>query len=221
MESVLSASFPGKRKRLIARFYTTRSLRHTIEMRFRTITVRVADTFRSVPDDIIRILALILLAKLFGMRIDKEMRRQYKGYVEEHILPHHPSRRRRISNRYIARGKHFDLNDIFLKLNGVYFDNALPKPRLGWSLNNSYTRLGFYSADRQLLVISRIFDNSKVPLAVLEYLVYHEMLHIFFPVQLVNGRRHIHTPEFRKRESAFPSGTFSEQWLKKNLRMLK
>jgi predicted metal-dependent hydrolase len=190
-------------------------------MRFRTITVRIAGTFRTVPEDIIRILSLILLAKIFRLRVDSGLRRQYRAYVEDHLLPAQPVRPRRISKKYTAAGRVYNLASVFKALNQRYFENKLPLPVLGWSLRKSVSRLGFYSRDRQLLVISRIFDNPKVPVHVIEYLVYHEMLHMYFPVEKRNGRTYIHTRAFREREKAFPAYNDANDWIKKHLRGLK
>lgn len=219
MEAVKLEEFPGKRHRLRAGFYPTRSLRHTIQKRFGTVTIRIAETFRSVPEDILRLLGHILLAKLYGQKIDGMLRRRYHAFVEEHILPGHPVRRR-ISDRYTSRGSVYNLEERFDVLNRVYFDNRLTKPRIGWSLNRSYRRLGFFAAERNLLVISRIFDSARVPADVLDFLLYHEMLHIHYPAERKNGRNRIHTREFRKSERSYPGYERIERWLKKNISSL-
>jgi predicted metal-dependent hydrolase len=195
--------FPGRKHRLRAGFYPTRSLKHTIQMRFGLVTVRIAEPFRSVPEEIIRLLGFILLAKLYGQRIDREVRRRYKSYVEDHLLPNHPVKRR-VSKRYTAQGTVYNLEERFDRLNRIYFDNSLTKPRIGWSLGKSYRRLGFYSTDRDLLVISRIFDSRRVPVEVLDYLLFHEMLHIHYPAVIKNGRRYVHTRKFREWNGYFP-----------------
>ncbi|HHE55002.1 MAG TPA: M48 family peptidase [Caldithrix abyssi] len=99
----------------------------------------------------------------------------------------------------------------------TYFANQLKKPILGWSLRKSYRRLGFYSKEKNLLVISRILDSKKVPPEVVKFLLYHEMLHMAIPVQKVNGRRQIHPPVFKQREKQFPNYQSIQKWLKKNL----
>jgi predicted metal-dependent hydrolase len=93
-------------------------------------------------------------------------------------------------------------------------------PTLGWSRKKSYWRLGFYDQDRNLLVISRVFDQRGIPEEIVRYLVYHEMLHIHFPSERKNGRRIIHSPEFRRIEKIFPAYQDIQNWLKSNLRKL-
>ena len=82
----------------------------------------------------------------------------------------------------------------------------MPKPTLGWSLRASTTRLGHYDVAHDAIVISRVFDRPHVPSLALEYVLYHEMLHIKHPVQVRSGgRRCAHTPEFQAEERRFPS----------------
>jgi len=52
-------------------------------------------------------------------------------------------------------------------------------------------------------VISRIFDRPGEPLA-LEYVMFHEMLHLRYPVDHNGLRRRVHTREFRDAEKQFP-----------------
>lgn len=105
-------------------------------------------------------------------------------------------------------------------MNQAYFGGELARPILGWSLRKAYRRLGFYNKEKNLLVISRIFDSKKVPRKVVEYLMYHEMLHIAIPTVHNNGRRTIHGRSFREKERQFPQYEFVQKWLSKNLRKL-
>ena len=59
-------------------------------------------------------------------------------------------------------------------------------------------------ASDNAIVVSRIFDHSRVPRYAVEYLVYHEMLHLKHPVKLRGSRRCVHGPEFQAEEKLFP-----------------
>jgi hypothetical protein len=52
-------------------------------------------------------------------------------------------------------------------------------------------------------MISMSLDSADVPAYVVEFIVYHELLHKTMGTRLVNGRRHSHTSAFRKAERAF------------------
>jgi hypothetical protein len=220
MESVLRANFPGKRKKLIAKFYKTRSLRHTIELKFRTITIRVAETVRPAPLECLRLLGYILIARLFRERVDNVVKSDYRSCLDKFILPNYQKRKYNVSKRYTPQGEYYNLGEMFDRLNHDYFNDELKKPILGWSVKNSKTRLGFYAKERDLLVISRIFDQPVVPVFVLESLLYHEMLHIYLPPVTKNGRRFIHTSEFRQHEKNFPKYEQANKWIKSYLTKL-
>ncbi|HXH70477.1 MAG TPA: hypothetical protein VNI60_09125, partial [Pyrinomonadaceae bacterium] len=61
----------------------------------------------------------------------------------------------------------------------------------------------------------------KVPKFVVEFVVFHEMLHIFHPTTLRNGRRYNHTAQFRHDERKFAYFEEAENWIKRNVKNLK
>ncbi len=214
-QKLLLDQYPTKNFTLSAEFYKSKTIRHTIELRRHQIQVRLSCLLEDTPADMIIILGKLLLAKFFRYKPDPGVRRVYNNYIQQKIVPSLPAKKLRISKQYKSAGRHYDLTALFERLNKTYFAGNLKQPILAWSLKNSYTRLGFYDADRNLLVISRILDSKKTNTAALEFLVYHEMLHIYFPTLHVNGRRKIHTAEFRDRERQFPEFHKIQKWLTK------
>jgi len=213
---LLEEYFPHKNYLVRAEFYSSASIRHTVTLKNKTIHLRIAQVLRSAPREVLSVLGLILLGKLFRYQIDRRLRRYYNAYLQENILPQFSPQTRRPSTRYHSQGAHFDLQEIFDRVNALYFSSSVKKPLLGWSLQKAYTRLGFYSAEKNLLVISRIFDSPKTPPEVLDYMMFHEMLHIALPVEKINGRRRIHTAEFKNKEAAFPGYARIQKWIKRN-----
>ena len=69
--------------------------------------------------------------------------------------------------------------------------------------------------DRRQHIISRIFDTAAVPRLAIEYVMFHEMLHLRFPVDHNGARRRVHTREFRQAEKAFPDLKAAKEILKK------
>ena len=213
---ILSCIAPKKKYHLSVKFYKTKSISHTIQLRQRDIQIKIAQSFDKAPEYILRSLGIILFSKLFRFKVDSKTRREYRQFIEDSILPDHKQHIRKPSPDYTAYGDIYNLNFIFEDINRAYFQNQLNRPVLGWSLNKSYTRLGFYSDEKNLLVISRIFDSPRVPLRVVEYMMYHEMLHIAIPTKIVNGRRSVHPPEFKKQDRAFPGYDEIQKWIKKH-----
>ena len=72
-----------------------------------------------------------------------------------------------------------------------------------WSRDHARGSLGHYDPAHNAIVVSRIFDSTHVPHYAVEYLVYHEMLHLKYPVTVRNGRRRVHPREFQEEEKQF------------------
>jgi hypothetical protein len=52
-------------------------------------------------------------------------------------------------------------------------------------------------------VLSRILDRAEVPKLAVEYVMYHEMLHVRHPVEHKGSRRCVHTRAFKDEEKKF------------------
>jgi len=78
------------------------------------------------------------------------------------------------------------------------------RPQLGWSRGTSRSMLGHFDPSHNAIIVSRIFDQPKTPLLALEYVMFHEMLHLRYPVDHQGSRRRVHTREFREAERGFP-----------------
>jgi predicted metal-dependent hydrolase len=92
---------------------------------------------------------------------------------------------------------------VFEALNAEHFQGLLARPQLGWSRGVSRNRLGHFDPSHNAIVISRIFDSPQVPGLALEYVMFHEMLHLRYPVEHNGARRRVHTREFRQAEKQF------------------
>ena len=81
-------------------------------------------------------------------------------------------------------GSAYDLEEVFEDLNRRFFHGLMARPRLTWSRGHARNRLGHYDPAHNAIVISRAFDDQRVPRYAVEYIVYHEMLHLKHPVKL-------------------------------------
>lgn len=113
-----------------------------------------------------------------------------------------------------AKGKCYDLNELFEKVNHEYFASSLVKPRLVWSRINTYSKLGHYESARDRVMLALTLDNANIPEFVVEFVLYHELLHKYHGATWMNGRRMVHTPEFRRDERKFKLYKEAEEWLK-------
>jgi hypothetical protein len=113
------------------------------------------------------------------------------------------------------RGKCYNLDELFDKVNREYFACSLVKPRLIWSQINTYRKLGHYEPARDRVMIALTLDDARIPEFVVTFVLYHELLHKSHGATWVNGRRMVHTPEFRRDERKFKLYKQAEEWLKK------
>jgi predicted metal-dependent hydrolase len=100
-------------------------------------------------------------------------------------------------------GKHFDLEKIFEQVNREYFSGSIARPRLVWTRTATQRKLGHYQAETDTVAISRSLDSSRTPPTLINFIMYHELLHKQLGTKLINGRRYAHTPEFRKSEHLY------------------
>jgi hypothetical protein len=198
------------------KFYPYAGLNHTIRLRSGRVYVRISDIFKSAPRDVHRALAFILVAKLLSRRTPDVHERAYRDYAySPQILRASDIARRRRGRKIIStsRGRVYDLEKIFSRLNRLYFDKSLEKPVLTWSQRRTRRILGHHDPVHKTIVISKTLDGRDMPEWFVEYIVYHEMLHIKHPARLINGRRYYHTNAFRSEEQRFPYYDQAQQWL--------
>jgi predicted metal-dependent hydrolase len=89
------------------------------------------------------------------------------------------------------------------------------RPRMSWSQGRARNLLGHYDLAHNAIVVSRIFDHPQVPRYAVEYIVYHEMLHLRHPVRLSGSRRCVHSADFRAEERLFPQLDAAQRFLRR------
>jgi predicted metal-dependent hydrolase len=93
---------------------------------------------------------------------------------------------------------------MFLRLNRRFFDGQLPKPTISWSQRRTRRIIAHHDFAHDTIIISKTLDEPDIPDWFVEYVLYHEMLHLKHPARLINGRRYYHTHAFRVEEQRFP-----------------
>jgi len=199
------------------RFYRYSSMNNTIRLRERMIFVRISDLLEGAPESVLHAIAHILLAKLYRKEIDRQHNARYRRYVTSHEVRHKTDliRTLRGSKRITTtKGRMYDLDEVFETLNQKFFHGLMARPQLTWSDHNARRMLGHYDPAHNTIVISRVFDRPTTPRFAVEYLLYHEMLHLKHPVKMRGSRRCVHTPEFMAEEKLFPELEKAKTFLK-------
>ncbi len=188
-------------------FFPFANVNNTIRLRNGRLLVRLSDLLEGAPDTVLRAIAHILLAKMYRQPIDRGQAARYRKYVASHeiVRKTHLVRQMRGRKRLgSARGHFYDLDAVFENLNTRFFHGLMARPRMSWSQIRTRRILGHYDPAHNAIIISRVFDHPGVPAFVLEYIVYHEMLHLKHPVRLRGSRRCVHSAEFQTEEKLFP-----------------
>ena len=188
-----------------------------LEEGHKRVRVRISDLLEGAPSPVLEALAYILLSKLYRKPLPAAYDRRYRSYLNRAELRRKALLIREIRGRKEIRspkGRAYDLEEIFGQLNQRFFQGLLGQPRLGWSRRPSRRMLGHFDPAHNAIIISKVFDHERVPLFVIEYLVYHEMLHLRYPVEYRSHRRSVHTKEFKQKERKFPRYHEAVEWLK-------
>ncbi len=182
------------------------------------IHARITDLLEGAPAPVTEALAYILIGKLFKKAIPKIYAHRYRLYLNRRDVRRQIHLVKQIRGRKFisgAQGVFYNLDRIFEKLNAEHFNGLLGRPLLGWSKTTSRTMLGHFDPSHNAIVISRIFDKASVPQLALDYVMFHEMLHLCFPVDHTGARRRVHTREFRAAERKFNGLSEAKELLKK------
>lgn len=199
-------------------FFAFANINNTVRLREGQLLVRLSDLLEGSPETVLRAIAHILLAKIYRKPIDRGHAARYRKYVGSHEIVQKAHLVRQMRGRKhlrSPRGLFYDLDAIFEDLNSRFFHGLLARPRMSWSPTRTRRILGHYDPAHNAIIISRIFDHFAVPRYAVEYIVYHEMLHLKHPVKLRGSRRCVHSAEFQSEERLFPQLMEANAFLKR------
>ena len=182
------------------------------------LLVRITDVLQSAPSPILEALAFILLSKLYRKPVPPQYSERYRRFLNRKDTRSNVHLVRRTRGRKLAsapQGSVYDLEQIFDQLNFEHFFGLMARPNLGWSLRPSRATLGHYDPSHNTIILSKLLDCDRVPRLAVEYVMFHEMLHLRHPVDHRGARRCVHTPEFKAAERKFPQYEQAKKLLKK------
>jgi predicted metal-dependent hydrolase len=202
---------------LAVEFFAFVNINNTIRMRQGKLFVRLSDLLEGAPDAVLQAIAHILLAKMYRKPIERAHATRYRRHIcgqdiskKAHLVRQIRGRKRIES----AQGQYYNLENVFDDLNTQFFHGLLARPQITWSRDHARYRLGHYDPAHNAIVVSRAFDHPRVPRFAVEYIVYHEMLHLKHPVKLRGSRRCVHSSEFQAEEKLFPQLEPAKAFLK-------
>ncbi|MBN1676985.1 MAG: M48 family metallopeptidase [Candidatus Thermoplasmatota archaeon] len=193
-------------------------LKHTWRVDGKCLEITISDYLQNAPEDVMESLAWYLASRAAGRRCPRGKADAYLYYARSRDLW---SQNREI---YLARSKdlsltpsgaHRDLVAIFDYVNSFYFSGRLSRPTLAWTCESPSRRLGFLFEALDLLAVNKVLDSESVPRHVLEFVMYHELLHHVNALDARPVRRVHHTKKFREQERLFRTYEEAEVWLRR------
>ena len=112
-----------------------------------------------------------------------------------------------------SAGRVHNLNQSFHRVNQQYFQGKLAQPHLTWNNRLTHRKFGHYQWDTDTVMVSSSLDQERVPAMVVDFVIYHELLHKKLGARRVKQNRIAHSQEFRKAENQFTQAEKARQLL--------
>jgi len=196
----------GRPPRFVVEFYPYANLALTARKREDSVQVRFSDLLQAAPRPVLEAAAGMLLARFYGCPAPAALTARYRAYARlastrRRILRVRRSRLRRRGRG--SRGRVFNLAEVFRRLNRRYFAGRLLQPSLGWSARPWRRQFGCYDPAVQEILINCRLDRAAVPGLALDYVLFHEMLHVKHPTRRAGCTLVSHSARFRGEEKGF------------------
>jgi hypothetical protein len=162
------------------------------------LTVRLSKQWLPVSAEIKKGLVQDLLVRLFKQKVSKNTLHMdlYRHFLKS------------VSFAVPKTRTHPVLESSFTRVNDRYFGGILEKPNL--VLGSGTTKLGHYDFGADTILISDILLQDE---RLLDYVMYHEMLHKKHKFSGQGGRHSFHSRQFREDERKFENAAQLEQEL--------
>jgi hypothetical protein len=187
-------------------FYPYANLVHTIRVKEELARVRLSDALCGAPLVVFEAAAAILLGRIYRRRVPRELLTAYRQYTVSPRTRRRVARLRKMRGRIVEtgpRGTIYDLATLFTRLNRRYFRGRLHRPRLGWSPRTWRTQYGCFDPALDQIVMNRWLDRAAVPRYAVEYVLFHEMLHVKHPLRAARCGIEAHSLKFREEEKRY------------------
>jgi hypothetical protein len=196
----------GRPPRFRVEYYPYASLVLTIRRREDAVYVRFSDLLQRAPLEVLVGAAALLLARVYRRKAPRALVEPYLNYARSDRTRSRISRMRRGRVQLAStspRGRHFDLEQMFDQLNETYFLGSLQRPHIAWSTRSWRRQFGCYDPGPNQILLNRRMDHPAVPQVAVEYVLYHEMLHVKHPTRRSGCSLVSHSSEFRAEEKRF------------------
>ena len=192
-------SAAGKKLPAVELIFYHQAALYQVRLRGGQIEIKIQESFITAPDQV-----LISLAKQ-ALKPDQKDRRLIKEYTfnQDYQELRQELEYLGVPGGIFAAGRAQNLEQVFDRVNSSYFSGQVKKPNLVWSKRLTHRKFGHYQWDTDTVMISSTLDRAGIPELVLDYVMYHELLHKKLGAKRTKHTRTAHTREFRQREAEF------------------
>jgi hypothetical protein len=175
---------------------------------------------KAFPDEIVFALIFTLLARLKKYTQTQEYKDQHAILLKFLKESATAEQQKLVSARRVQcnpRGHTYNLHDLLNEVKNsfqnLFHDIALDSDILvTWGKRSTYKRFGLWHSQSRIIEISKTLDSTLVPKYVVNFILYHEMLHAIRGV--TKGKRH-HDAQFRILERKYPQYKEANEFLRK------
>jgi predicted metal-dependent hydrolase len=176
-----------------------KSFNANIKLRLNNLTLNLSKDWKTIDDEIKIGLIQELLIKLSKSKKNTKNMEMYNSFIKG-------------LHKYIPKTQSDPLlESSFHRINEDYFSGLLEKPNLKFG-KRSFTKLGSYEYASDTVTISSALEHD---FELIDYVMYHELLHKKHQFRSKNGRSYHHTRLFREKEREFPNYELMEKRLKR------
>jgi hypothetical protein len=199
------------RAEVLIRLYHQGSL-YKVRHQGRQVEMVAQESFLTAPDEILE--ALVEIALVPSNKEARTLLQDY-SFTKEYQKVRETLEYLGIPEDSYAAGKAHHLKDSFTRVNQTYFEGMLAKPHLVWNQRLTHRKFGHFQWDTDTVMVSSTLDDLRVPEMVVDYVIFHELLHKKIGTKRTNQNRIAHTREFRKEEEQFHQLKKARQFLNK------
>jgi len=178
------------------------------------IEFEASDYLKDAPENVLKGIAEMIFSRISRRSDDKYSDAMLEWMTSDtFVKKNRPMYLKRAKNlARTPRGTHKDLSDSYKRLVEMglapYDDDLV----LTWTKQPNVKRIGYCSVLMKVIAISSIFDTTSIPDFVLDFVLYHELIHLgkgFDPFD------QNHDNDFRALEEMHPMRSEAEDWLKR------
>ncbi|EQA53020.1 YgjP-like metallopeptidase domain-containing protein [Leptospira kmetyi] len=200
-------------KKIETKFYPYANLGSSIRISSGKLEFKIHSSYLKAQTEELEAVIDLLLYKLLKKPVPENLNATIrKFYDRQNERKNRADKNRKRIER--SPKQNARLREILVRLNDSYLKIDITDLEIFWGKSKSKTRLGHYDPAHHMIVINPILSLEYVPGFVLEYIVFHELLHVYFPVTRKRGRNVIHGAEFKIFEKKFPDYKRANVWLK-------